>query len=122
MKLSSTKNFVTFSNNFKADPSDAFGEALKKDTDIKLHKIMFSNIDTSLGFSPLEHNFQKNMRTKLFGTMRGSLNSSELVSILPYWLNSENMCVESSPVQWENELMKAFVDNCESLQIDLFLI
>ena len=91
---------------------------MEKGISNQLNRIMFSNINTSLGFVSLT-NLRMNTRTSLFGTMRGSLNSSELVSILPYWLNSENMCVESSPVKWENALKKAFVDNCELVQIDL---
>ena len=60
--------------------------------------------------------------------MRGSHNATELVPILPFWLNSEKICVESnsrviyylnqtmdcrqcSPVPWENTLTREFLDN-----------
>lgn len=90
-----------------------------------LNNILLSNFNTSL---QLLGEFQVNMRTKLFGTMRGSHNATELVQILPFWLNSEESCVESnsriklhlnqtiectlcSPVQWENTLTREFLGN-----------
>ena len=124
-------NFCSFSSKLHVDKSHFFGKNFDKIIKTALNSNLFAttlfpgDFFISLGL------FRQIMRNMLFGMMRGSQNASELVPLLPFWLNSEKRCVEvnakvyifpnntkackpdCSPVKWENTLHEAFVNDCE---------